>query len=80
MAAHTPAITLLTNDETAALIGISPETLPVWRVKGKGPAFRKIGRLVRYSEAEVLAWLDSNSHTSTSQYPTRLNPSRLVAA
>lgn len=80
MATNTPAVTLLDNAEAAALLGIKPKSLEAWRQRGQGPRYRKIGRLVRYTEADVLAWLDSASHTNTSQYPTHLNQSRLVAA
>lgn len=66
MAART-IITLLNNAETAELIGIRPNTLEVWRWKGMGPVFRKIGRSVRYLESDVLTWLDAQVRTSTSQ-------------
>lgn len=62
-------IKLLNNAQTAALLGIRPNTLEIWRVQGKGPAYRKVGRLVRYVEAEVLSWLDSQMRENTSQSP-----------
>ncbi len=31
----------------------SPETLNQWRLLGKGPAFYRIGRLIRYSLADL---------------------------
>ena len=46
-------IKLLNNAQTAELIGVRPNTLEIWRIQGKGPAYRKVGRLVRYIEAEV---------------------------
>ncbi|WP_366139070.1 helix-turn-helix domain-containing protein [uncultured Rhodoferax sp.] len=61
-----PGLNLLTNDGAAALASVSRRTLPVWRVQGKGPKFIKIGRLVRYSEADVIAWIEENKRTSTS--------------
>ena len=61
---------LLTNVQTAALIGLKPNTLEIWRVQGRGPVFRKLGRTVRYVEADVLAWIDSHVCASTSEYPT----------
>lgn len=62
---------LLSNSETAALVGLKPNTLEVWRNQGKGPRYRKIGRLVRYSESDVLTWLDAQSRRSTSDLPDR---------
>lgn len=58
---------LLTNDQAAALLGLSPETLPVWRVRGRGPQHIKVGRLVRYRESDLQAWLDAQTRASTSQ-------------
>lgn len=66
MAARTN-ISLLTNSETAQLLGIKSNTLEIWRLKGAGPVFRKIGRSVRYLESDVLAWLDGQARVSTSQ-------------
>ncbi len=67
------AIKLLDNAGTAGLLDIRPNTLEIWRTKGEGPPYRKVGRAVRYVEAEVIAWLDAQTHTNTSQYTTHLN-------
>lgn len=65
-------IKLLNNGGTAGLLKIRPNTLEIWRTKGEGPPYRKVGRSVRYVESEVIAWLDAQTHTNTSQYPTHL--------
>jgi predicted DNA-binding transcriptional regulator AlpA len=65
-------IKLLNNANTAQILGVRPNTLDGWRVKGIGPVYRKIGRSVRYVESDVLAWLDAQTHTSTSQYSTHM--------
>ena len=57
---------LLTNQQAAELIGLKPATLDVWRNRGQGPRFVKVGRLVRYSEEEVVTWLHSQTRRSTS--------------
>lgn len=62
-------IKLLNNAQTAELIGVRPNTLEIWRIQGKGPAYRKVGRLVRYVEAEVFSWLDDQVRQNTSQMP-----------
>ena len=59
---------LLTNAATAEFLGLKPNTLEIWRIQGRGPAFRKIGRAVRYVETDVLAWLDAQTCNSTSEY------------
>lgn len=45
---------LITQQELAERWNISPSTLQKWRVQGKGPAYYKLGRLVRYGIAEIL--------------------------
>lgn len=63
---------LLTNEQTADLLGIRPNTLEIWRCKGKGPAFVKLGNHpsspIRYVKSRVLAWIDQRTHQSTSSY------------
>jgi predicted DNA-binding transcriptional regulator AlpA len=43
----------------AKKIGASVRTIQGWRRMRKGPRFRKIGHLVRYSDEDIRAWLDS---------------------
>ena len=44
----------------AAFLGTKTETLRTWRKKGIGPPWRKInGKLIRYSLAELIAWVKS---------------------
>ncbi|MGA9665975.1 MAG: helix-turn-helix domain-containing protein [Gallionella sp.] len=58
---------LLTNEQAAEFLGgIRPNTLEGWRLKGVGPAFYKIGRLVRYDQADLEAYLESQKRSSTS--------------
>ncbi len=57
---------LLTTSQAAALLGLKQNTLEIWRVKGRGPTFAKIGSLVRYRMDDVLAYLESCVRTSTS--------------
>lgn len=61
---------LLTNDQTACALSIKPNTLENWRLRGKGPRYIKVGRSVRYAEADVIAWLEAQTYSSTSQYAT----------
>lgn len=63
---------LLNSVQTAALLGISPNTLKLWRHKGRGPRFCKLGDApqsgVAYDEADVRAFIDSRKFGSTSAY------------
>ena len=47
--------------------GLSANTLNNLRSTGGGPKFLKLGRAVRYSEADINAWLAARVVSSTSQ-------------
>ena len=68
----TTTVRLLNNEAAAALIGISPITLRIWRCHGKGPKFTKLGDAkqagVIYQEDDIQAWLAERKFTSTSAY------------
>ena len=48
---------LLDEGALATLLHREPPTLKRWRVRGEGPVFIRIGRLIRYSCVDVDAWL-----------------------
>jgi DNA-binding transcriptional MerR regulator len=48
------------ENEAAELLGCTVSALRKWRTLGKGPAFCRVGRLVRYSELDLSAFLDAN--------------------
>ncbi|PPD29026.1 MAG: hypothetical protein CTY20_07930 [Hyphomicrobium sp.] len=49
---------LLSPKEVSLITGISVAQLELWRAKGEGgPRFCKIGRLVKYTRADLYAWL-----------------------
>jgi hypothetical protein len=49
----------MTPAEVAELIQVKPEALKRMRLAGRGPAFVKDGRLIRYRPAAVSAWLQA---------------------
>lgn len=55
---------LMDESALAAFIGVAVQTLQKWRWQRSGPAFVKIGRLVRYRRADVERWLDAQTVTS----------------
>ena len=61
---------LLNNQQTATLLGIKKNTLEIWRNKGKGPPFIKLGEHpsspIRYQRSRVMAWLAQRTFASTS--------------
>lgn len=40
-------------------IEVSENTLSNWRTSGKGPVYRKFGKLVYYKKADIMDWLSS---------------------
>jgi hypothetical protein len=64
---HASLTTLLTEQETAALLKVSKKALQGWRYRGAGPQFLKIGgRLVRYRLEDLQAFVLAALRTSTS--------------
>ncbi|MGL1921590.1 MAG: helix-turn-helix domain-containing protein [Hyphomicrobiales bacterium] len=65
---------LYDENATAIFLGgnqtpISARTLQRWRLEGVGPAFIKLGRLVRYRQSDLNNFLDENKCTSTAMNP-----------
>lgn len=49
---------LLSNDEAAEYLGVTPRTLEVWRcTKRQQIPYIKVGRLVKYRKTDLDAWL-----------------------
>lgn len=51
---------LLSTPKAAEYMDLSPRTLETWRGLGRGPRFRKVGRLVRYDPVDLDAFLDAS--------------------
>ena len=50
---------LLSNEQAAERLRLSPQTLRLWRHEGRGPAYHKIGRAVFYHPRDVDAFIAS---------------------
>lgn len=57
----------MTTKQAAQALGIKPGTLEIWRVRGDGPAYMKIGRAVRYRRDDLEAFLSQARRGSTSE-------------
>lgn len=51
---------LLTEQSAAQVLGCSVGLMRKWRLFGEGPAFCKIGRLVRYRAEDLAAFVAAN--------------------
>jgi hypothetical protein len=52
---------LLTTEQVAAFLGVSPQVLKINRMQRIGLPFIKSGRAVRYSSRDVQAFLSANT-------------------
>lgn len=58
---------LLSQQDVAPLLGLSTKTLEAWRVRGGGPKFVRVGRLIRYRRRDIQDWLQARTVSSTSE-------------
>ena len=70
--ANAPCVDLVkpafTNTRGAAhYAALSPKQLEHWRTRGCGPTYIKVGRHVRYSYADLDAWMAARRVANTAQ-------------
>lgn len=53
----------LTESEAAVRLGLKVATLRAWRHQGRGPAYVRFGRAVRYLTADIDDFIHSNRHS-----------------
>ena len=58
---------LIDTVQLAEYLGNEVNTCEGWRLKGIGPSFIKVGRLVRYKTQTVDLWIESQTRNSTSE-------------
>jgi DNA-binding transcriptional MerR regulator len=46
------------ESEAAKELGLSPNTLRIWRKRGKGPPYYKVGKKVIYTSGDLAKWLN----------------------
>lgn len=63
-----PSSSLLSDPQTAELLGIAPATLAVWRCTGRvNLPFVKIGRHVRYRVGDIRKFIENRTFTHTGE-------------
>jgi excisionase family DNA binding protein len=59
---------LLTRNQAAEYLGVSPNTLAVWASTGRYPLpFVRVGRSVRYRRSDLEKFLESRTVTHTGE-------------
>lgn len=54
-------LALMTQDELAALLEVSRDTLREWRRGETGPDYIRAGKAIMYRESDVKAWMERNA-------------------
>jgi len=61
----------LRTREAATYLGVSAGTLEVWRCKGRGPRYSKLGKVVVYDPADLDAFRDARKVFTVDAMPSR---------
>jgi hypothetical protein len=63
------------TEELAAFLGHQPQTLRIWRVRGLGPQYVRVGHgrkgRVAYLDGDVQVWLAGRRYASTAEEGTK---------
>ena len=59
--------TFLDSEQAANYLGLKRTTLEAWRCRGGGPKFVKLGRLVKYRQADLDDFVESRTRNNTSE-------------
>ena len=62
-AAQTQSNQPLNEAQAAARLGLKVATLRAWRNQGRGPAYVRLGRSIRYLTTDLEDFLNSNRHS-----------------
>ena len=65
-----PPSPLWDEKQLADYLNISPRTPQMWRHRGGGPRFIKIGAAVRYRFEDVQAWIGERTRANTADQGT----------
>jgi hypothetical protein len=58
---------MLTEIEVARRLSLTVSCLRRWRAESRGPAFRRLGRRIRYSGRSVALWVESQPSGGSAQ-------------
>lgn len=63
-----PPEKIMTTEEVADYLSVSPIFLAKAKITGRGPKFSKLGGVVRYRLSEIHRWMNEHQHSNTTQY------------
>jgi predicted DNA-binding transcriptional regulator AlpA len=58
---------LLSTNEAADLVGLTPKALAHFRRTGQGPTYAKLGRRALYAPNDIAAWVNARKRTRTTE-------------
>ena len=64
---HQKTTEFLNTREAASLLSLKKNTLEIWRVQGRGPAFVRLGRAIRYRIGDLENFVQKQTVQSTSE-------------
>ena len=62
---------LVRTRDAAKLLGVSTSFLNQRRVKGGGPLYAKVGKIILYDPVDLKNWAKQHTRRSTSSEPTK---------
>ena len=66
----------LRTPQAAEYLGLSTSNMEKMRLRGDGPPYAKLGRLVIYDMSDLDAWVNARKRTSTLELADAENPRR----
>src|SRR5262245_25362941 len=60
---------LLTAEQAAKFLNMAVQTLAIWRTRGDGPVYLRVGRRIMYRKSDLIAWLNKREFPHTAAYP-----------
>jgi hypothetical protein len=52
---------MVSRSQAAEYLGVTPQALSAMDVRGAGPTYVRIGRVVRYPREDFVAWIEAHT-------------------
>ncbi len=70
---------MVNTGQAATMLGLKKNTLDIWRLRGVGPKFVKMGRTVRYRLADIEDFIQSHTIQKTNSRKSQSHVLKLGA-